>query len=254
MLKVLEPLFSGEYAVLAEGLTVDAGDAVVVPGRRFVEPQFLRTCLATYEQQFPGAEPRALASIWSKEYFLTLLPAVVAASLALQWQLPVNLDELGIIVDAEGLPSRMVLPNEGAPWPGGPARKRFETLLEDNLQPFVMALAGVVKLAPRVLWNNAGNYLETVVHVLEERGFAADVLADGETWLTQRSWPDGRRNPLHEPVRYVELTGPHGPMRIRQRRQCCLRDKLPGYEHCSDCPLISDELLLQYAVEAAHIE
>ncbi|WP_065761044.1 siderophore-iron reductase FhuF [Pseudomonas defluvii] len=248
MIDVLAPLFCGELAVYAEGLSLSAGDQPVVSGRRFVEAEQLEQCLDLYAVGYPGADRRALASLWSKDYFLTVLPAVVASSLVLGWHLPVTLDDIEVVIDAQGLPARLVLPNPGERVAPDDAWQRFAPLIEGNLEPFIDALARVVKLSPRVLWSNAGNYVESIVGVLAERGFPTDTLAHGEALIRVREWPHGKRNRLFEPVRYVQMPGPQGPLQIRQRRQCCLRDGLPGYECCSDCPLISDELLLRYAL------
>lgn len=248
MIDVLAPLFSGELAVFAEGLSLSADGQPVVSGRRFVEAEHLEQCLDLYGQGFPGADRRALASLWSKDYFLTVLPAAVASSLALGRALPVALDDIDVVIDAQGLPSRLVLPSRGELVTPEDAWQRFEPLIEGNLEPFIDALARLVKLSPRVLWNNAGNYVETIVGILAKRGLPASILAHGEALIAIRERPEGKRNRLFEPVRYVQMQGPQGPLQIRQRRQCCLRDGLAGYECCSDCPLISDELLLRYAL------
>ncbi|QRM32611.1 (2Fe-2S)-binding protein (plasmid) [Microvirga sp. VF16] len=54
----------------------------------------------------------------------------------------------------------------------------------------------------------------------------------GYELLRCRQWPDGWRNRLYDPVRYVGE--PEAVQRMR--RVCCLRHRLPGVAACSGCP------------------
>ena len=65
---------------------------------------------------------------------------------------------------------------------------------------------------------------------------ARRLAADGFAVLQSAKRPDGTRNPLYQPVRYIELEGAAMPW--RQRRVCCIRYLLPELELCENCPLL----------------
>lgn len=235
MIAPIATLFQGPFAHYREVLTLVDDPRPALPAREFVQPERLEEQLLRFAPEHADGDRRALLSLWSKYYFLRLIPPVLAASLILNWRLPLAFDELQVVVGADGLPEAFKLPHAGEPWSQPPADgfERFSGLLDDNLTPFIQALIDYRKIASRVLWSNAGNYFEWFMTTLAGLPFPASMLAPGRQILEAAKRPDGMRNHLFEPVRYVALVEHSEPW--RQRRLCCIRNEL-GMAMCENCP------------------
>lgn len=236
MIPALAPLFIADFEHYRDALVLPDAPRVGVPMRTFLTGDYLNDVLTRFGSAYPDSDPRGLASIWSKYYFIKLIPPVVAASLILDHRLPLHLDQLELILDEAGLPVAFKLPAPGQRWMPCPADafERFDDLLEQHLRPFIDALARHVRLSPKVLWSNAGNYFEWLLGVLENAMPHADV-SHGHHLLNARHLPDGRRNPLYQPVRYIKVEGQDELK--RQRRVCCIRYRVNGLDYCANCPL-----------------
>jgi ferric iron reductase protein FhuF len=237
MIPALAPLFIADFQHYRDVLVLPDDPRAGVPLRTILTGDGLGDVLTRFGSAYPPSDHRGLASLWSKHYFITLIPPVVAASLILDHRLPLHLDHLQLILDDNGLPAAFKLPDPGQRWTSTPADafERFEELLEHQLRPFIDAIACHGRLSPKVLWSNAGNYFEWLLGVLENAMPHADV-THGHQLLNARHFPDGRRNPLFQPVRYVEVDG--RPELKRQRRVCCIRYRVSGVELCDNCPLL----------------
>lgn len=236
MIPALAPLFIADFEHYRDVLVLPDDPRVGVPLRTFLGGDYLNDVLTRFGTAYPESDPRGLASIWSKYYFVKMIPPVVAASLILDHRLPLHLDHLQLILDDDCLPVAFKLPDAGQQWTPGPADafERFDELLDHNLRPFIQALAGHVRLSPKVLWSNAGNYFEWLLGVLANAVPHAD-LTHGHQLLNARHLPNGRRNPLYQPVRYLKIDGQSEPK--RQRRVCCIRYRVTALELCDNCPL-----------------
>lgn len=211
-----------------------------------------RTLLAMLQQHADhyGAPPAArharrhlcaAASMWSKHYFVALLPAYVGANCVLQWGLPVKPAQCSLLIDADAHPVALCLPHEGHSVAGIPAQQRYETLVWHHLDPMVRAVAAATGLAPRLLWNNAATLIDDTLRVASTRKVRADCAAhiDADLLLHQPSWPDGQPNPLTCPNLPVatERAALAGHADRPLRRLCCLRYFLPRQPYCGNCPL-----------------
>lgn len=123
-------------------------------------------------------------------------------------ELPVGLDTLEIIMGCDGLPEAFRIPDEGRPFERVPASpfERFGELLEENFEPLVVGWSRQVKLSGKVLWNNAANYIEWLVGALTQMGVPSACLEDGRRLIESEYRPDGKRNPMYRPVRYIPVT------------------------------------------------
>lgn len=200
-------------------------------------PEVFSSVLNRFGEQYPDSDRRGLASVWSKYYFIKLIPPVVAASLILDHRLPLRLDQLQVMLGEQGMPLGFKLPDPGQRWAPAPsdAFQRFDDLLEGHLRPFIDTVATLTRLSPKVLWSNAGNYLEWLLGVLASAIPHAD-LSHGHDLLNAPTLQDGRRNPLYQPVRYIRIAG-HAELK-RQRRVCCVRYRVNGLAFCENCPLV----------------
>jgi|SRR5471030_1408075 len=243
MIAALAPLFMGPFVSYRDVLVTRDDPRPSIPSALLLEPEHLEPVLQRFSPENAGQDRRALASQWSKYYLVRLIPPVVAAALVLGHRLPLDFDQVEVVLDAQGLPEAFKLPDEGGAFSTRPADpfQRFSELLDGHLQPFVQRLASQVKLSPKVLWSNAGNYFEWFMGEMLKASLPAALLADGKALLETERRPDGSRNPMFFPVKYVEVPchlRPEGSW--RQRRVCCIRYRLETMGHCDNCPLIDE--------------
>lgn len=242
MIPILAPLFVGDLAPYRDALVLADDSRPSRPIRDWLAPGAFANVLQAYGAPHTADERRGLASEWSKDYLLRLLPPVMAATLVLGHCLPLSLDTLELALDDAGRPQAFKLPDAGHAWP--PAQigsaedpfRRFVPLIDEHLQPLIDALAEHSRLSPRVYWSNAANYVEWLVTAIAAKVPAASV-ADARAMLELRHRLDGRDNPLYRPVRYD--TAGEGTAPRRRRRVCCVRYLIPAKPLCTNCPLTS---------------
>ncbi|PRY68270.1 siderophore-iron reductase FhuF [Halomonas ventosae] len=206
-----------------------------MPARELLDPARLAALLERFGAQYDQGDRRAVASLWSKWHFSSLCAHGLAANLLLERDLPLGLDELHLQQSPEGQTTGLVLRHAGRPLAEFAPLSRFATLLDGHLAPLVEALATASGASPKVFWSNAGNYVEHFAGALADHPMASpDVGEPARALLATRTLPDGRRNPLHRPVHYVE--GEDGMPR-RVRRLCCIRYLIDELGVCGNCPL-----------------
>lgn len=280
MIAALAPLLVGPLADWQDALVLTAGGRPVISLARLLDddPGELARCIAHFGRNHPAGDRRALASEWSKRYFVRLLPPVLAAALVLDHGLPLRAAGIDLVLDEDGAPFAFRLPGAGGaaeggldsacgggsgsactvPPPGG-ALARLTPLIDDHLAPVIAALSAYSRLSPRVFWSNAGNYAEAVVRILADRGNEPADAADPRgaarvlDVVDGPYRPDGKANPFFNTVRYRDVSdglrrdrhagddlvmSPAVNRRWRQRRVCCVRYLLPGQPLCGNCPLL----------------
>jgi ferric iron reductase protein FhuF len=229
LLQRLAPLLTGSYANYATAF-VTAPPAGAEPGD-LRDPATLAARLSRFAYQYGEADGRGVATLWSKHHFAALLAPALAANLVLRRDLPVELPVLRTIAGPDGRTTAFLVPDGDDP-AGGEGPERFDAIVEGHLRPMIDVLSAATRLSPRVLWSNAGAYLEAVINAL---GAVPQVDAAGlvaaRALLSQPRLADGRPNPLAQPVRYLGAP----PQRVR--RVCCLRYLIPSLTLCGTCPL-----------------
>lgn len=223
----LAPLFRGPLEPFADCLTLAPADGA----RRaadLLDRVVLRAEIDRLAAAYGDGDRRAVASIWSKSHFSTLMPAALAANLFLDLDLPVALHEVAVAADELGRTRRIALPDAGAPLAPGVGEARFDRLIDGHLEPLIAALAAVSGTAPKVFWSNAGNVFDYVVRGAGGLGAGTAGVEAGLSLMAQRR-RQGRPNPLYAPVSY--------PPGGRLRRVCCLRYLAPNVGYCGTCPV-----------------
>ena len=229
MIASLAPCFAGTLGPYAGMLALPGAHAGPVAGRDLREAGTVEVLLARFAANYPGGDRRALISMWTQWHFAVAVIPTVAAILVLDRDLPVDLDETALALDAAGRPAAMVLPGEGRPF-GADATARFARLLDGHVAPLIDTLVRHFGVSRRLLWTNAGAIFEWALQQAAERALPAP-LGEGRA---SRSDAAGRPNPLFDAVRYPCTGG----AQVRQRKVCCLRYLLPGVADCGDlCPL-----------------
>lgn len=243
MIPVLSPLsslFVGEYAFYREVLVLSDDPRRAINGLTFIQPETLALLLSRFGSHYSDSDRRALASVWSRDYFLRLIPPVLVADLVLGWHFPIALKDLAIIVGDDGLPQAFKLLNQGSVVSMSPRSsfERFKELLDANLAPFIFSLASYAKLSQVVLWGNVSEYLEGLLSVLVKQPQIPEAcLTDAYALLNTEKRPDGLQNPLFQAFCYVKVEREDNtPTLQKQRRVCCLRHRLPGSTFCATCP------------------
>ncbi|SDJ30477.1 siderophore-iron reductase FhuF [Billgrantia gudaonensis] len=181
-----------------------------------------------------GADRKAAVSIWSKYHLATVSIPALVANLLLGIELPVALHDVRVEAGEKGETVRLWLRDGGRPLPSLVPEERFTALFDRHCEPLIEALAALSGLSPKVFWSNLGHYVEYAGRTCSRHPAFADA---GEPLLRYLDTPilaNGRRNPLYQPVRYLDLGGAT-PARVR--RLCCVKYRLPGEPLCGGCPL-----------------
>lgn len=230
----LEAACAGLPGAMAVPLIASMAPPGAVPAARIGNRRWLDAILRRFGVRYASAEPRAVASQWSKWYFAVLLRPALVANLLLDRELLASPHGLSLTMTLDHRPERLSLGHPGAPLDAFATPLRFSGLLR-HLSPAVGALAAVSGASPRVFWSNAGNTFEHALTVLAGHSGARPAALDAARETLQRDrLPDGQRNPLYRPVDY--RLRPDGRVQ-RCRRLCCIRYLLAELDYCAGCPL-----------------
>lgn len=236
MTQALSTLYLGPLEGLTPPRVAAAPGPDALPARDLLDPAYLDALFARFGARYGHGDRRAVASLWSKWHFSALAAHGLAANLLLERDLPLGLDELHLEQSPEGQTTGLVLRHAGRPLGELGALSRFTTLFDDHLTPLVEALAAATGASPKVFWSNAGNYFEYFASALADHPMAAPGVAEpAQALMESRTLPDGRRNPLYRPVRYITPAEPEKPARVR--RLCCIRYLIDELGYCANCPL-----------------
>ena len=232
MIPALAPIFPGPFAAIAEPLVLADDPRPYIGGAELLNDNTLRELLAGFASNYSEPEALAVATQWSKWHLSIFLAPVVAANILADWALPTAIEDVGVILSADKrtLAIRLADGGKRARYEG--PQQRFAPLMRNHLAPLFLAVSQASGLPAKVLWSNAGNVFENVVaRCAEGCGENHPGIADARALLGSRTDPDGRKNPLFEPVRYSGRGG------SRQRRVCCLRYRMASLPLCKSCPL-----------------
>ena len=212
---VLRPLRDSPFAVYMATMRLSAtGEPPARPAADLLESRVMEETLLRFRPDDWARDPRAVFSYWSQHYFLRLLPPALAANLLFGQRLPLELAEVRVVLDAEGLPALFLLRHEGRRLgadAGVPAR--FHALREAHLDPLITAWSRQAKVSEGLFWSNVGRYLDWILAECQAH------LDSEELWRPLQVWLD---TPCDR--------------RGWRRRACCLRDRLAGVAGCPDCP------------------
>lgn len=239
MIALLEPIFQGDWAQYGETLVCAARP----PARDLhvadllCDPRLLAGVLRRHARHLGAEDLRPVASAWSLSYLWALLPPVVAAASVLQHGFPVAPEQMSVTLNDDGEPVCFYIPDEGAPLAGTDTVTRYGPLLRQHLQPLFIELSRQTRLATKILWGNAARYLEPILEQALLSGPAPEITQDLDQLLRQRTWPDGRANPLFIRQREVVRLEGGKPATLKLHRQCCLYHLLPDEGYCGACPL-----------------
>ncbi len=199
------------------------------------EPDCARAChlgetgafdraLGAFAAAYDEPDRAALVSLWSMYYLAALVVPPTAALLCRDHVLPVGFAEIGVAIGASGL-AAFRLPDGGCPADLRGCR-RFDTLVEGHLAPFVTLCAARANLSTRVFWSNAAVMLDWVLGELRAAETLPEARAEAEALLAGHAGACRLAHPLR-----IEADG------TRTRRVCCLRYRLPGVADCGSlCP------------------
>ncbi|WP_024816345.1 siderophore-iron reductase FhuF [Methylopila sp. 73B] len=233
MIEALRPIFSGPWEPFLALTVLPDDPRPSVPMREAVSREGLSAALAIAARTYGDEDLRGLVSLWSMQHAYVAMTGAVVASLALEIDLPVSIEETRLVME-HGLPAAIVVPHQGKGRSYDCAFQRFDQLIEGHVAPVVSALSAFVKISPKVLWNNAANFFEYVLQEMEKRPDQfPEAAARGRPLMAEPLRPDGTRNRFFAPVRYVDVGDPID----RWRNVCCLRHLLPEFEgYCANCP------------------
>lgn len=243
MISLLEPIFRGELAPLGERLVCaqDLPSHALRVTDLASSNELLGGVLRRHAKfrRVEGNDLRAVASAWSLTYLSVLLPPVVAAASVLQHGFPVAAMQMWVQFDSRGAPSFFQIRELGLPMHGSDTAQRYAPLLWHHLAPLFAAVAGLTRLAPKILWGNVARVLEPILdQAVALTGGAASIAQDHAHLLQSAVWPQAATNPLHGLQREVVRWRGGDPVPLKLHRQCCLNHLLPGETACGACPLV----------------
>ncbi len=217
----------------ADRLVLSDGRGDAVPGRDLLDGAVAERLMTRFAAAHRGGDRRALVSMWTQWHFGLLIVPATAAILMLDRDLPLALDEIGLVPHETGRTDLLVLTGTGVPNAAG--AHRFERLFDGHVAPLIEALAAQFRVSPRLLWSNAAAIFEWTLQQIAAAGTAPpEALREGFSLLQSGSGAEGRRNPMAGAVCYPHEDG--AP--VRRRKLCCLRYLLPGVACCGSlCPL-----------------
>lgn len=223
-------------AAYADRLVLGEGQGTVLPGRELLDGDTIERLMARFEASHSGGDRRALVSMWTQWHFGLLIVPATAAILLLDRDLPLALDQIGIVPYETGRPDAFVLTGLGTPHRAG--ARRFAGLFDGHVAPLVTGLAARFRVSPRLLWSNAAAIFEWALQQVPDGAGQAEARAEARALLECRLDPAGQRNPMFDQVRYPLEAGES----VRRRRLCCLRYLLPGVADCGSlCPVHTGE-------------
>lgn len=245
MIPSLAPCFTGPFQWYKDGLALPGEHPTVVSGRDLLDGSIADELLRHYAKTYPGADHRAIVSMWTQWHFGVLIVPATAAILLLGRDLPLELDHVNIALNEEGRTAAIVLPDDdGAE--RARAANRFSPLFEGHVKPLVEHFADHFRLSRRLLWTNAATTFQWALEQAEALNPNQAITSEGRALLECRIDTKGRPNPMHGMVRYCEDEGKLTQM----RKVCCLRYLLPGFEDCGSlCPLPEAKTLKTNAPE-----
>lgn len=210
-------------------------DSVVVECRDLLSTEVFAGLIDRFATSFPGADRRAVVSMWTMYYFSILMIGTAIAALEAHRVLPVALDHVGVCIKPKlGAPHAFVLPDFGAETNATDTDQALDAAVRMHAEPLVEAIAKGAGVSRKLLWTNISGYLFWIVDEVS-RLSGPEHAAGWPELVRAKSWPDGRANPLHDLIRSVpdENGAP-----VARRRVCCLRYVLPGVAGCGAiCPL-----------------
>jgi ferric iron reductase protein FhuF len=234
MIPAFAPLFTGELAIYGDRFALSADEKPPSPGTDLVDIDRLAQLLAAFSAaRYPGGDRRAVASLWAKHHFAALLPPALALALIAEQEIDLGFDAIGCTFAGDGITTRIHLRDVGRPAAPADAFARFLPLIEGHLEPLIAALAAVSGASRKVLWSNAGNMFDFITRRVERAIGPRAPVGEALALMASRRLPDGRPNPLFDPVRYHDYATGSG----RLRRVCCIRYLIPDLGYCSTCPL-----------------
>lgn len=234
MIPSLAPLFSGDLEALGSHLALAADKRPHLACSALLEQERLTQLLNRFGENYAEAEPRAVASQWSKWYLSRLVTPVLAANIVLDRKLPISFQETGIILSPDRRVEAFRLRDDGQAFAPSDFMERFEDLIDGHLSLIIPEISAASGLSQKVLWSNAGNIIENVVASCARKlGEEHAGVVHGRQLLSSRLWRDRQPNRVFEPVRYLAS----GEETVRKRRVCCIRYLIPSLSLCKNCPL-----------------
>ena len=209
--------------------------AEIVACRALADADVLAGLIDRFALAYPGADRRAVVSLWTLYYFSTLTIAVAVAGLELRRVVPVALDDISLCVDPQtAAPQAFLLPHLGQVRGVLSIEHILHPMLRQHCEPLIDAMTAHTGVGRKLLWNNVAAYLNWIVEEIGRTTRQPD-FPDAVNAYHAPVWSDGWKNPLFGLIR--PHCGDDGQVCAR-RKICCLRYGLPGIGGCGlSCPL-----------------
>jgi ferric iron reductase protein FhuF len=221
----------GDLARFQYGLVGPDDSRPDVRAEDLLDDATMTMIIERFNAKFGQTDPRAIMSMWASIYFTDVIPPLLTANIMLDLAPMLGLSQVSFIMSKSLRIEALKIPRDLVSLADAGAAIRFDSLVSAHLVPFIELVARRAHVTRRVLWSNAGNVFEAFTLKLKAVTGDRPGFQHARELLTMPTLC-GRRNPLFEPVRYVEGR--------RIRRVCCMRYLIPNQNVCGVCPLPAD--------------
>lgn len=229
----VDRLAVGGYASFGGHLAAACDPRPAVRWDRLVDGDMRTAMDEPFVRRFGVFEPRAVRSIWMKWYLNAFLPPFLLADLLLARTFAVALDDIAFIIADDARVAAVRIDQPVLDTSAADLHARFETLIFHHFAPLIDLWSAHSEVTRRVYWSNVGNTFEAMLRRVESVSGRSARFDGAQRLIETPVWRDGRANPLHGAVHYVENDG----VVERRRRVCCLQYLLPDRRFCSACPI-----------------
>lgn len=234
MIPSLAPCFTGALLRFKDKLALPGEHPHCIDGKDLLDTATAERLLLRFAQAYPGADRRALVSMWTQWHFGALIIPTTAAILLLNRDVPVDLNNVSIALHKDGRTTAIIIAHDGTPL-GPLASDRFSRLLYGHVEPLIGRFAESFKTSRRLLWTNAATIFDWALRQAGGDAASPVASAEGRALLEHRTHASGQSNPMFDAVRHRKY-GRGEP--VLTRKICCLRYLLPGVKDCGSlCPL-----------------
>ncbi|OIS90361.1 siderophore-iron reductase FhuF [Brucella cytisi] len=223
----LRALFHGDNAWCADSMMLSCEMTDSMPLSEFLYGPLLTKTLHQCAAAYPDADLRTVSSFWSLYYFsLLVIPYICARQSGVA--LPVELENMTIAINDQGLPRSFGLPHEGQACDAPDVMTVISHVAKSHLNTVVRVLKDRTGISSKLAWNNAAVYIDYAVNSAAEN-HCRDGWPCRPLFETQ-IFDDGTRNPFFGCLRQETDHGAN----LCRRKICCLRYKLPGVAGCGE--------------------
>lgn len=241
MIAGLAAAFPGKLDRFAKMISLTDRRAISVSCADLLDPGVLTGMIEGLSPRYPDARHYDLAVIWSRIYCARIIGTTLFPGLLLGRRLPVELADVRFVVEPEtGYPVSFQFADAGGLFDTIDPFERFAPLIRNHVASVIEAVAEYGKAPNKILWGDTAVAIDSFIRRAQTVAAEREQTLEGDpiTLIEATHWPDGWKNPLHQPFFPSECCDGR-----RVRKTCCLYYRLnPGNRFCGACPITEKQM------------